>query len=114
MFGGVVIHGDGIGKKLGYPTANLNVSVESTGQKAGVYAAYAFLNEKKYRAALAIQEKLGKVEAHLLDYTGQDFYGERLEVEAMERVSGMEKCETKKDLIEKIKKDIQKIKMLLN
>lgn len=108
-FGGEVIHGDGVGKKFGFPTANLDISIQKTGLAAGVYATYAFLNKKKYQAALAIQEKLEKVEVHLLDYAGPDFYGEYLEVEPLRRVSGMESCETREELIAKIKKDVEKI-----
>lgn len=110
MILGRVVYGDGLGKKLGFPTANLDITVERTGLKAGVYAAYAFLNKKKYQAALAIQEKLNKVEVHLLDYSGQDFYGECLEVEPLQLVSGMEKCETREELIVKIGRDVESVR----
>ncbi len=114
MFGGIVIKGDGMGKKLGFPTANLAISISETGLAAGVYAAQAFLNQKKYRSALAIQEKLKKVEVHLLDYTGPDFYGEYVAVEPGEKVSEMCEVSSVEELRKKIAEDIKKILIISN
>ena len=54
MFAGKVIHGDGIGKKLGFPTANLEIKISELDLKSGVYSAQSFLLEDKYSAALII------------------------------------------------------------
>ncbi|OGH73102.1 MAG: hypothetical protein A2921_00900 [Candidatus Magasanikbacteria bacterium RIFCSPLOWO2_01_FULL_43_20b] len=110
---GEVIHGDGVGKKLGYPTANLDIKKEKIKLSPGVYAARAVLNAKKYNASLVIQEKVWKVEVHLLDYVGEDFYGAYLEVAVVEKVSELIPFKTEKELIEKIERDIRKVREVL-
>ena len=113
MIGGKVIRGDGVGRKLGYPTANLDISKEKIKLSPGVYAARAFLEKKKYNASLIIQEKVFKVEVHLLDYIGEDFYGARLEVEPVEKVSEIVPFETEGELIKKIGEDMEKVEETL-
>ncbi len=102
-----------MGKKYGYPTANLEVKQKDLNLKSGVYAAYAVLNGRKYRAALAIRDNPFIVEVHLFDYSGPDFYGANLRVEAVEKVAEIIKCNSEKELIQKIKSDIKKIKSFL-
>ncbi len=110
MLGGIVIHGDGIGKSLGYPTANLDIEKNKCRLTPGVYAVKAFLDKKEYQAALAIQENKWKVEVHLLDYSEEDFYGNHLEVEEIQKVSEMEGFTEKDSLVEKIAGDIKKVR----
>ncbi len=83
---GKVMEGDGYGKKLGFPTANLDRRQYSRlAQKPalGVYAGTAKIEgeAKEYRAAIVIgpldKKKLPKLEAHLLDFSGT-LYGRRL------------------------------------
>ena len=114
MFSGKVIYGDGVGKQLGFHTANLDINVVNIGLNAGVYAATAFLNKKKYQAALAIQKKLGKVEVHLLNYHGPDFYGEELRVEVGGKVSELYEFTNQDELIKKIGRDIKKVLKIFN
>lgn len=124
MLKGIVIHGDGVGKRLGYPTANLDIKKEKIKLSPGVYAARAVLNGKKYNASLVIQSvsaRLGelrrtrvfKVEVHLLDYVGENFYGASLEVAPMEKVSDVMPFETEEKLKKKISSDVNKIKKIL-
>jgi len=110
MFAGKVVWGDSIGKELGYPTANLDVQKRDIKLAAGIYAAQASLNKKKYQAALAIQEEPWKVEVYLFNYQGDDFYEAYLEVEALQKVSEMEKMDSTEELKEKIAKDIAMVK----
>jgi riboflavin kinase / FMN adenylyltransferase len=114
MISGIVIHGDHIGKKLGYPTANLNIEKKDCKLSPGVYAAKAVLEKKEYQAALAIQEKVWKVEVHLLDYVGEDFYGVCLEVEPVAKVAEMEGFTGQDSLVEKIKNDVDKVREVFN
>lgn len=112
MFGGIVVHGDGLGKGLGYPTANLNIAPRATKCKDGVYAAKAYLHKKQYKAALIIQEEVKKVEAYLFDYEGGDFYGLYMEIEPVQKVSEIEAYESEKGLVQKIEKDIELIRQI--
>lgn len=110
MFGGIVIHGDQIGRILGYPTANLDIALKDTKCKEGVYAAKAFLQKKEYKAALIIREDNKKVEVHLFDYDGGEFYGSYLEVLPIQKVSEIEPYQGEEKLKEKITNDIRLIK----
>ena len=110
MFSGVVIHGDSIGKELGCPTANLNISPKKTQLGDGVYAGRAFLDRKEYRAVIVIQHQIKKVEVHLLDYNGIDFYGSVISVEPIQQVSQMEKIDTVEELRAKIQSDLIRVK----
>lgn len=113
MFIGKVIHGDGIGRGLGFPTANLDTSQDTLALRAGVYAARSFLLGKEYAAALAIQETPWKCELHLLDFEDSNLYGENIEVEVVEKVSEMVAGLSKEDLAQKIDRDVERVKELL-
>jgi riboflavin kinase/FMN adenylyltransferase len=114
MFRAKVIHGDGIGKQLGFPTAKLDLKKTDIDLSVGVYKAFAFLGGKKYLASLTILELPNfKFEVHLLDYDGDDFYGEILEVEVGERVSNLQKFESFEDLKVKIRQDLEKIQEII-
>ena len=112
MIEGAVIHGDGAGKPLGYPTANLDCAVAETKLPDGVYAARATLQGSEYRAALIISSAVKKVEVYLLDYRGMDFYGDRLSVEPVGRVSEIVAL-TPGELKEKIARDVAAVEGLL-
>jgi riboflavin kinase/FMN adenylyltransferase len=113
MFGGIVVHGDGKGKDLGYPTANLNISPVKTKCKDGIYAAKAIIQKKEYKGALVIDSPRKKVEIYLFDYSGKDFYGLYMDVEPIQKVSELESHDSFESLKEKIGKDIQLIKEVL-
>jgi FAD synthase len=105
--------GDGIGKTLDSPTANLNISVVDTGLAEGVYAVWAMLNNKKYPGALVILPKVDKVEVRLIGYGGDDFYGEEISVEVAEKVSEIIDVEMGEDLKRKIEEDMERVRKIL-
>ena len=98
-----------MGKKLGFPTANLDLSKENVDIDPAVYACEATLKNKKYKGSFTIMKSPWKVEVHLIDYGGDDFYGETLEVEVGEKINEMYEFETREELVEKIGKDIEEI-----
>src|SRR5207248_5335879 len=79
---GIVVRGDGRGRELGFPTANLDLPKELLVPPDGVYAGWT----RDRRAAVSIGTNPHfdgverRVEAHLLDFDG-DLYDERLVVE---------------------------------
>lgn len=115
MITGKVINGEGIGKRLGWPTANLDVPPKATHLHVGVYAAKATLHGKEYGAALVISDnkKYAKVEVYLIDYDGEDFYGVELSVEAVQQVSRLELQNSAQELKEKIGADMELIRDVL-
>ncbi len=113
MLAGPVVHGDGIGKKFGCPTANLSLRRTQVSLHSGVYAATAVLNRNTHKAALVIQDKPWKIEVHLLDYDGPDFYGQHLSIEPVQKVSEIEAYDSEDELKEKIQADLQLVRDFL-
>jgi len=83
---GTVVHGDGRGRTIGYPTANLDTANEQFPPN-GVYAATIIHHDEKRRAVVNIgvrptmieQARQRVIEAHLLDFRG-DLYGQEIEL----------------------------------
>ena len=113
MFRGTVVFGEGKGKLLGYPTANLNILPEDTGLDEGVYAAWAHIGDSRYQAAVAIDYFTKKVEAHLLNDPDQNLYGQEIVVDIREKVSEMIRFKRQRDLQQKIARDVDMIKNIL-
>src|SRR3989338_8720154 len=90
MLRGIVVQGDGFGRGLGYPTANLNVHPTEVKFAVGVYAAEAVLRDSVYYGALVINDNPWKVEVYFINYTGPDFYGEEIRVSPIQKVSQLE------------------------
>lgn len=83
---GTVVRGDGAGRKLGFPTANLPTPPDLAPLRPGSYAAFAALPGGKLSPAVVFcgaSATFGRdrqrLEAHVLDYAG-DLYGKRLRV----------------------------------
>jgi len=80
---GRVIHGQGRGRGLGYPTANVELPPEQLVPAEGVYAAIAELSGERHAAAVSVGTNPQfngvetTVEAYLLDFD-QDIYGQAL------------------------------------
>jgi riboflavin kinase / FMN adenylyltransferase len=83
---GLVTHGDEMGRQLGFPTANLDARGLLVPPN-GVFAAHARVAGAQHRAAvnIGVRPTLAssvpelRVEAHLLDFTG-DLYGQEMEL----------------------------------
>ena len=101
---GTVIKGEGYGRKLGFPTVNLD-----TGKKEfppqGVYAGSAVLGGKEYKAGIVIGPG-EKVEAHILEYGG-DAYGKNVALALNKFLREFKKFDTEEELISQIKKDLE-------
>jgi riboflavin kinase/FMN adenylyltransferase len=108
---GEVVRGDGRGRSIGVPTANLAPERQILPAN-GVYAARCRPGELGWHtAAVNVGERPtfggGRVrlEAHLLDFDG-DLYGSRLRVAFHERLRGEQRFEGKDALVAQIRKDI--------
>lgn len=109
---GIIIHGEKIGRTLGYPTANIDVAREE-GLHAGVYASWVIIEEKKYKGALVIADAPWKVEVHIIDMPPKDMYGSSITIEVKERISDIVAFPTVDALKRKIEEDIDAIKKIL-
>jgi riboflavin kinase / FMN adenylyltransferase len=101
---GIVVKGDGYGRKLGYPTANLDKKTKD--MNAGVYSGTASFDDKFFRVGILINPD-GKTEAHLLNFDG-DLYGKILTLEFGKFIREYKKFDSEADLIAQIGKDLEK------
>ena len=107
---GTVRHGAGRGREIGFPTANLT-EIPTLIPNDGVYAASAVINEESFAVALNIGpnptfgEASRKVEAHVLDFTGE-LYGQSLEVRFLARLRAGRKFSSAEELTDQIEQDI--------
>ena len=106
---GIVVRGDGRGRELGFPTANLDVPEALLVPPDGVYAGWT----GGRRAAVSIGTNPHfdgverRVEAHLLDFDG-DLYGERLVVELWEPIREQRRFDSLEELVAAIGDDVER------
>ncbi|HET6400223.1 MAG TPA: bifunctional riboflavin kinase/FAD synthetase [Candidatus Kapabacteria bacterium] len=115
---GRVVHGDSLGKTLGFPTANLEIDPVKLIPADGVYAARAVIRGKNYLAALSIGSKPTirpdgerTVEALLLDFDG-DLYSEELRVECLGFLRPQEAFSSLDELKQAIGRDVAVIRQI--
>lgn len=118
---GKVIHGDKIGRTIGFPTANIQVNYsKKLIPPQGVYAVWVVVNEKKYQGALSISHRPTilkdgelRVEVYIIDFE-KDIYGEEVRLIFVDRIREDLKFENLPQLIEQINIDVQQVKNVLN
>lgn len=83
---GTVVHGDHLGRTLGFPTANLELA-EELRPGHGVYAARVGAQLAVVNVGLrpTVSGESFRIEAHLLDFAG-DLYGQQLRVALVEKL----------------------------
>lgn len=116
---GDVVHGDARGRELGFPTANLGGTIEGLVPADGVYAGFAMLDGNPHEAAISVgtnptftEDGQPRVEAYLLDFSG-DLYGQRLEVQFVQRIRGMYTFANAEALVERMHQDVADARELL-
>ena len=116
---GTVVHGDNLGKKIGFPTANLSAHSEQFPPN-GVYLAKAMLDGATYPGVINLGYRptvsTGKpervLEIHLLDFQ-RDVYGKELEVSFLRYLRPEKKFDTVDALVSQIELDVQTARELL-
>lgn len=111
---GEVVKGDGRGRTLGYPTANIQLDdEEKLLPMLGIYAVYIFIEDKKHYGLLSIGKRPtfynnGNIipEVFIYDFNS-DIYGYNVKVEIIEKIRGEEKFNSAEELINQMNKDKQ-------
>lgn len=123
---GEVVHGLKRGRELGFPTANLSTDSEGFVPADGVYAGW-LIDEgdnlrpgRRYPAAISVgmnptfdDVDARQVEAYVLDETGLDLYGRRIEIRFVERIRGMVAFQGIDALIDQIADDVDRVREAL-
>jgi len=119
---GTVERGEGRGRKLGYPTANITVSDDrKLVPKIGVYATRVRIGdtEPTYGGMMNIgrrptfEEMDVTVEVHLLGFEG-NLYGETLHVEFLQRLRDEQKFDSPDALVAQLSRDEEHCRTVLN
>jgi len=117
---GDVVPGDGRGRTIGIPTANLNVWHEQLLPKTGVYVSRARIGGEVFGAATNIgirptfdgSAPVIHVEAHILDFN-RDIYNQKVSLDFLARLRGEQKFPNVQELVKQIHADIEQARQLL-
>ena len=110
---GTVMRGDNLGKKIGFPTANLSAHSEQFPPN-GVYAAEAWIDGGLHRGVINLGIRptvsAGKservLEIHLFDFN-RDIYGHDVEVRFLKFLRPEKKFENLDALVQQIRQDVK-------
>jgi riboflavin kinase/FMN adenylyltransferase len=123
---GKVVHGESLGRRIGFPTANLDLR-RGLHPPPGVYACRAhWMREGRETSVHQAVTNIGyrptlhettpetpRVEVHLLDFEGE-LYGERIELEFVTALRGEERFPSLDALAAQIKKDVERARWVLS
>jgi riboflavin kinase / FMN adenylyltransferase len=115
---GIVVRGEGRGRRLGYPTANVHSERHIAVPADGIYAGRVVLRGERLPAAISVgtnptfEGRQRTVEAYILDFD-EDIYGVELGVEFVERLRGMERFDTVEALVEQMGRDVARTREVL-
>ncbi len=111
---GPVVEGDGRGRKLGFPTANIVPSDELVYPGHGVYAGFANGHPAAINVGVRPTFETGRgllVEAHLIDFEA-DLYGQVLRIAFIARLRGERRFPSVEDLISQMRRDVDEAREL--
>ena len=110
---GIVVRGDGRGRQLGFPTANLQVvGGDKLIPPPGIYAVRGVLRSGSHAGALHLGPRPTfkgsppSIELHLVDFEGE-IYGEEVRVDFVDRLRGVEPFTTVDALVRQIRSDVE-------
>jgi riboflavin kinase/FMN adenylyltransferase len=116
--GGHVVRGQQLGRKLGYPTANLRLG-SRTSPVEGIFAVRVHGVGDAPRPGVAslgvrptVNGKEPLLEAHLFDFAG-DLYGRRIQVEFVEKLRDEEKFADLDAMVKQIDRDAEQARAIL-
>ena len=118
---GKVVEGRKLGKELGYPTANIQISNEyKLIPKIGVYAVEVMIDEKKYFGMMSIgknptvtDDQFIKLEVNIFDFD-EDVYGKKIKVDFIDYIRDEEKYNSLDELVKQLDKDKESTYKIIN
>lgn len=117
---GVVVHGDKLGRTIGFPTANIAVSKHKLIPALGVYACKVEIDGEKYMGALSISyrptvtESLDlRIEVYILNFE-RDIYDKVINLTLYERIRDDKKFENLDLMVEAIHEDVAKVRSIMS
>ncbi|HAL18842.1 MAG TPA: FMN adenylyltransferase [Spirochaetaceae bacterium] len=109
---GEVVHGRGLGRTVGLPTANIGFSADSLGIEFGVYASIIEIDGIRYRSITNIGSKptvesngSAGIETNIFDFDA-DIYGKKIRLDVCKRLRGIRKFSSLEEV--KAQTDIDK------
>lgn len=116
---GAVVRGDGRGRDLGYPTANLAPVPRSPSPAIGVYAGVAHLPGGSHPAAISVGYNVTftddrtrvRVEAYLLDFDA-DIYGSPIRLDLTHRLRDELRFDSVEALVAQLDRDVAVVRSL--
>lgn len=117
---GPVIPGDGRGRTIQFPTANIGYPSEKLIPARGIYACWAWIAGERHAAATNIginptftpDKTTSNVEAYLLDFSG-DLYGQEVRLEFVQRLRDEMEFPSVETLVEQIRSDVAHTRAVL-
>lgn len=115
---GTVVRGLGRGRKLGYPTANIEVPQGMAVPGDGIYATWAWVDGRRHMAATSIgtrptfSEGIRTIEAYILDFSG-DLYHKEVGLEFVHRLRDELAFSSVEALLEQIARDVKATRQAL-
>ena len=115
---GKVINGYKIGRTLGFPTANIQLTNNKLLPQDGVYAVECQIDDKTYKGVLSIGERAtfnieGKsIELHIFFFDSEIYFKE-IKIQIKDFLREQQKFSSKEALIEQITKDCENAKNIL-
>jgi riboflavin kinase/FMN adenylyltransferase len=117
---GLVVRGDGRGRQLGFPTANLGgLASEKLLPPSGIYAVRGVTRAGTFDGALHLgprptfQGAPPTIELHLLDFRG-DLYGEEVRVDFVERLREVLPFDSVEALVDQMRDDVARVRAVLS
>ena len=117
---GIVVHGNQNGRKIGFPTANMALKADNKFiPQLGVYLCqvkieaglFFGLTNMGYRPTLNKDDGI-HIETHLLDFDGE-LYGQRIEIQFIEKIRSEKRFDSFEDLKNQIAADLAWARMYL-